>query len=155
MAIVVAHPVCRVGVAPFFGNGILRVEGERIIVTVAPEMEIAAQAGQKVKCIAQLGCGIRAGQARGLRFAELLEPADQLVVAKPAGSFLDVRLQVIKGGGVFRMPLASQLRQIANQRIAIAVDKAWELRRERGVQYAVAAQEALIEQAYVQLRVAV
>ena len=85
---------------------------------------------------------------------QLIEPADQLMIAQAAGSLLHVRLQVIERARVLPVAGPRQLRQVAHQRPAVAQDEARQLFRQAGVERAVAGEVALVEQADVQLDVA-
>ena len=112
-------------------------------------MQIAAQARQKVIGLAQLGTGV------GGAVAQLSEPADQLVIAQAAGRLLDVRLQVVERGGVLGVAVARQLREIAHQGVAVAVDEARQAVGQPGVERPVAGEKALIQQADVQFDIVV
>src|SRR5271157_3168577 len=111
-------------------------------------MQIAAQPPQK----AEGGLQFRRRVPRPL---QLIEPADELMIAQAAGSLLDVGLEVIERAGVLGVAGARQLREIADQRLAAAVDEARQLLRQAGVERAVAGKVALVEQADVQLDVMV
>ena len=81
------------------------------------------------------------------------QPAHQLIVAQAAGRFLDVRFQVVDGVGVLGVAVARQLRQVADQRLAVARHEPRHPAGQVGVQRAVAGQVALVQQADVQLGV--
>ena len=149
VAVVFAHPLRGAGEVPVLGQGILRVEGEQVVVAAALYVQIAAQAGQEVIGLAQFGTGL------GGAIAQLTEPADQLVVAQTAGRVLDVRLEMVERAGVLGMAVARELRQIAYQGVAIGVDEARQAVGQPGVERAVAREKALIEQADVEFRVGV
>ena len=53
--VVFPHPLRGVGELPVLGQGILRVEGEQVVVAAALDVQVAAQAGQKVIGLAQFG----------------------------------------------------------------------------------------------------
>ena len=116
VAVVFAHPAGRRRWTPVFGDGVLGVEGEHVVV--------AAGSGSADSSAGAPGSGRpRAARPGGLGappFAQLLQPADQLIIAQAAGRLLDVRLQVVESVGVLGVALARQLRQVADQRIAVA-----------------------------------
>ena len=64
VAVVFAHPLRGVRQMPVLGQGILRVEGEQVVVAAALAVQVAAQARQEVEGLAQLGGGRRRAPSR-------------------------------------------------------------------------------------------
>src|SRR5215471_5544027 len=143
VAVIVAHPVSGVLAAPVLGQRVLRVERKLVVVAAALAVQEAAQARKKPERLAQLRR--RVGRA----VAKLVEPANELIITQAARSLLHVWLQVVDRGGVLGVPLAGQRRQVANQRVAIAVYESRKLIGKRRIQGPIAGEVALIEQAHV------
>ena len=100
-----------IAVPRLFGDQVLRVEGEQVIVAAGLTVEITAEAGQVAEGLLQLGRRIGRADARWFGIVQLVQPADELEIAEAAGRLLDVRLEVIKGVGVLGVAVAGELRR--------------------------------------------
>src|SRR5437870_12549285 len=114
-------------------------------------MQITAQPRQESESFLELGRRIGRAHPRSVGRAQLLQPAEELVIAEAAGSLLDVGLEVIERPGEPRMTFASKLAQIANQRLAVGVNETRQSAGQLGIERAVARKVALIEQTDIQL----
>src|SRR5262245_53249201 len=137
------------------GERILRFESELIVIASRLAVQEAADAREVGERLAQVGGGIGRAQSGAIGFAQLLEPAEELIIAQAARSFLDVRLEMIDWVREFGVAVARQVREIADERVAVAVDEARQLASEIRVESTVTGEEALIEKADVQLGVLV
>ena len=117
-------------------------------------MEVTPHARQEAEGLLQfLGSG--GGGIAGTGVAQLFEPGDQLEVAKPAGSLLDVGLQVVQRVAELGVALAGETGEIAHQDFAVGAEEARQTVGHSGVERAVPGQEALVEDADVELDVLV
>jgi hypothetical protein len=149
VAVVLAHQRGGVVRAPLFGDGVLRIERQHVVVAPRLLVQEAPQPRKVLEGFLQRGSGLFTG------LVQFLQPAGELEIAQASGSLLDVGLQVIERSGKFRMAFASQLRQVADQRLAAGLDKTRQAARQVGVQYSVARKKTLVEQADIQFDILV
>src|ERR1043166_8714221 len=103
MPIVLAHQSRGVALAPPFRDDILRIEREDVVIAAGLGVQKIAQAREMLEGLLQLGSRLVAG------LMHFLDPADQLIVPKPAGSLFDVGLEMVEGAGVLGVALAREL----------------------------------------------
>src|SRR5579883_1352923 len=123
--VVAAHPRGGVARVLVLGQRILRVEREHVLVAARLLVEEAADVRQRGERLAQLGRGLARPAV-----PQLVEPAQELIIAQPARPFLDVRLQMVEGVRVARVALPRQLRQVAGQRLAARLQEVRQPARE-------------------------
>ena len=137
------------------GDLLLRVEGEQIAVAPGLVVQIAAQCGKEVPGGIQLGELLRDGHLVRLRRPKLTQPSHQLEVAEAAGRLFDVRLHVIDRVRIARVTDPGQPGEMVDQLLAAAMEETRERRDQFPVELRIAGQQPLIEQADVQLDIAV
>ena len=152
-----AHPTR--GVRPAYerllGDLLLRIERQQVAVAPGLVVQVAAQRGQEVPSGIQFGKLLRDGHLVRLRRPKLAEPSHQLEIPQTAGRLLDVRLQVIDRVRIARVPDPGQPCEMVDQLLAAAMEETRERGDQLPVEIRIAGQQALIEQADVQLDIAV
>ena len=155
VAEILAHPGGRVGGAGLLGDGVLRLEVQRIVIAAAGRVKVIAKARQVTEGLLQFGGRRRQAEPMAFGVAQLLQPAKELKIAQAAGGFLDVRLEMIDGIAILGVAFAGEARQVARQRVAIGQHEARQLGGQGRVERAVAGQVTLVEQRNVELGVLV
>ena len=84
MPVVFAHPDCRIGNAPLFGDRVLGIERECVVITARLAVQVATQPGKEMEILLEFVGNLGSGHVSAIGSAQLVEPADQLVVAQTA-----------------------------------------------------------------------
>ncbi|MEI9976287.1 MAG: hypothetical protein WDO73_32100, partial [Ignavibacteriota bacterium] len=103
----------------------------------------------------QFGGSFGGREPVGVGIAKLFHPAHKLKIAESAGSLLHVGLEMIEGVGVLGMAFAGEADEVAHQSVAIILNESREPLADVCEERTVAGEEALVEQADVQLGILV
>lgn len=123
------------------GDFLLRVEGEEVGVAGGGEVEEEAERGE------EFAGGGKGGEISVVSCVETGEPVKEMEIAPAAGTFLDVRFEVVDGVLESGVALMGEAAEAAGESAALVVKEAGQLFGELVVEGLVAGEETLVEEA--------